>query len=116
MNIRKGMKETEKSATLKEPKLIYPLVFWEEADKKRVLEMVKRWKDIAIGYFDANRNQQVITLYAGENDHREPVAFIFEDNNVLKVIVTGKTPATAEKHFRTVADKDNLNLDPDKYL
>lgn len=93
-----------------ETRPIYPLVFWEKQDKEKVGEMVEKWHDKAAGYFDSNPDQVVITLYSGENDSREPVAFIFEENDVLKIIVVGKTPALAEEHFQTITNKNNLDL------
>lgn len=89
--------------------LIYPLTFLGKEDQIKVQEMVKNWQDKTEGYLDGNPDFKTTTLYAGENENRAPVAFVFKEREITKVIVVGKTPELAEKHLKTI--KDILELE-----
>lgn len=93
------------------PPLLSSFVFSAKEDKLKIKGMVRKWQDKEMGHQDDNL-RPIIILYAGEKHDHEPVAFITEENEVLKIVVVGRTPELAEKHRETIVDivKKDLRL------
>ncbi|OQA93735.1 MAG: hypothetical protein BWY24_00338 [Microgenomates group bacterium ADurb.Bin219] len=96
-------KENETKPIFNEfPDTLYSFSFSSIDEKTKVKKMIGQWQDKAVGRSEGS-SQSIIILYAGENHERDPVAFIAEENGVLRLVVIGRTVELAEKHRQTIA-------------